>query len=63
MWYVEVLRLEVKSELRLLAVAMWDPSCVCNLHHGAQQCRIPNPLSKARDQIRILMDINQVPFH
>ena len=44
----------VESELQLLAyttaIAMWDPSSVCNLHHSSQQCRILNPLSKARDQ-------------
>ena len=29
---------------------MWDPSCICDLHHSSQQCWILNPLSKARDQ-------------
>ena len=33
---------------------------VCNLHHSSWQCRILNPLSKARDQTYILMDISQV---
>ena len=31
---------------------MWDPSLVCNLRHSSQQRRIPNPLSKAKDQTR-----------
>ena len=26
-----------------------DPSCVCNLHRSSRQCRIPNPLSEAKD--------------
>ena len=29
---------------------MWDPSCVCNLHHSSRQCQILNPLSEGRDQ-------------
>ena len=33
-----------------------DPSHVCALHHSSQQCQIPNPLSEARDQTRILMN-------
>ena len=37
------------------ATAMQDPSRVCNLHHSSRQRRIPNPLSKARDQTRNLM--------
>ena len=57
---MEVSRLEVKSELQLPAytttTARQDPSRVCDLHHGSQQCWILNPLSGARDQTRILMD-------
>ena len=44
--HMEVPRLEVKSELQLLAYATatskQDPSCVCNLHHSSQQCPILN---------------------
>ena len=40
-----------------------DPSQVCDLHHSSQQRRILNPLSKARDQTRILMDTSLVRFH
>ena len=51
---MEAPRLEVESELQLLAytaaMAMPDPSCICNLHHSFQQRQILNPLSKARDQ-------------
>ena len=50
--YMEVPRLEVKSELQLLvyitATATPDPSCMCDLHHNSQQRRILNPLGKAR---------------
>ena len=35
---------------------------VWNLHHSSWQCWIPNPLSKARDRIHILLDINQTHF-
>ena len=34
-----------------------------DLHYSSQQRRIPDPLSKARDQTRILMDTSQVRFH
>ena len=37
-----------------------DPSCVCDLHRSSRQCRIINPLSRARDRTRILMDTSQV---
>ena len=56
-----------KLELQLLTyatatdTATWDLSRICNLRHSLQQRQILNPLSKARDQTRILMDTNQVP--
>ena len=57
--HMEVPRLGVKLELQLLAytptTAMWDLSCVWDLHHSSRQCRILNPLSKARDRTCILM--------
>ena len=53
LWHMEFPRLGVELELQLLsyatATATWGLSCICNLHHGSQQCWIPNPLSKARD--------------
>ena len=59
-WPMEVPRLGVKLELQLTAytpaTAMWDPSCVCDLHHSSRQCWILNLLSGARDQTHILMD-------
>ena len=65
--YIEVPRLGVESELQLPAyatvTAMPEPSCVCDLiYHSSQQCQIVNPLSKARDQTRILSDNSQIHF-
>ena len=58
--------LGVASELQLpaytTATAIWDPSCVCDLHHSLWQCQILNPLSKARDGTRIFMDTRQVCY-
>ena len=62
--HMKVYRLGVKSELHLLAYATAtatpDPSGVCNLHCSSQQHPIFNPLSKARDRTRILMDTSWV---
>ena len=64
--HMEVPRLVVQSELQLpaytTATAVWDPSRICNLHHGSQQCRILNPLSKAGDRTRNLMDSGRVHY-
>ena len=42
-WHMEVSRLGVKSEIQLPAytttTAMWDPSCICDLHHSPWQHR------------------------
>ena len=49
----------VKPKLQLLAyataIAMQDPSHICNLHHCSQQCHILNSLSEARDRTHNLM--------
>ena len=58
LWHIEVLGLGAGSELQLpyvAARAMWDPSCICNLHRSSRQHGFLNPLSKARDWTRILM--------
>ena len=64
---MEVPRLGVKLELQLpayaTATATQDPSHICDLHHSSQQCRILNPLSKATDRTRVLMDPSQIPYH
>ena len=61
---MEVPRLGVESELQLLAyttaIAMRDPSHVCDLHHSSGQRQIPDPLSEARDQTCILMDTSRI---
>ena len=61
---MEVARQGVESELQLLAyttaTAMWDPGCLCDLHHSLWQRRILNPLSEARDRTCILMDTSWV---
>ena len=53
---MEVPRLGVESELKLLAyataTAMQDPSHICNLYHSSRQHQILNPLSEARDKTR-----------
>ena len=65
--HMEISRLEVELELQLRAYTMssatWDPSHFCDLHHSSQQCRIPDPLSKARDRTCILTDTSQICFH
>ena len=61
---MEVPRLGVELELQLLAfttaTATTDLSHICDPHHSSRQRRIPNPLSEAKDQTRILMDTNRV---
>ena len=55
---MEVPGLGVELELQLpaytTAIATWNLSCICSVSW------ILNPLSKARDQIRIFMDISWV---
>ena len=63
---MEFLRLGVESELQLLAydtaTATRNPNCIHNLHHSLPQGQILNPLSRARDQTRVLMDTSRVCF-
>ena len=44
------------------ATAIRDLSRVCDVHHSSQQHQILNPLSKARDQTHVLMDISRVHY-
>ena len=57
--HMEFPRLGVELELQppayAIATATWDPSRVCNLHHGSQPRWILNPLSRARDRTCNLM--------
>ena len=62
--HMEVPRRGIESEPRLpaytKATAMPDLSGVCDLHHSSQQCQTLNPLIKARDRTRILIDTSRV---
>ena len=60
--HMEASRLGIKSELHLptYATAMWDPSHVWDLYHSSRQLWSLNPLSKARDQTCILLDIRRI---
>jgi len=72
-WHMEIPGLRVESEMHLqayatatataTATAMGDPSHVYDLHHSLLQCRIPNPLSWARDRTHILTDTSLVHYH
>ena len=56
----EVARLEVESELHLLAfataTAAQDPSCMCSLYNSSRQHQILNPLSEVGNRTYILTD-------
>ena len=62
-WYMEVLRLGIKSEPQLsaytTATATQDPSCIWDLCRSSRQCQILHPLGEARDWTHILMDPSQ----
>ena len=64
---MKVPRLGAELELQLpaytTATATWDPSHICDLHHGSWQRRILNPLSEVRDRSFILMDASWVRYH
>ena len=51
-----------RGEIRAVAAtATLDLSQVCDPHPSSQQCWMFNPLSKARDPTRVLMDVSRVP--
>ena len=64
---MEVPRLGVELELQLpayiTATVTLDASRIYDLCHSLWQLQILNPLSKAMDQTRILMDTSQVLNH
>ena len=64
--HMEVPSLGVELELWLLAytraTATPDPSCICDLDHSSWQHWILNPLSKAKERTRILMDTSRVYY-
>ena len=59
--------LEVESELQLpayiIAIAMLDPSHICELYYSSWQLQILNPLSEAKDGTVILTDTRWIHFH
>ena len=63
---MEAPSLGVELELQLpayaTATAMWDPSHVFDLYHSSLQRQILNPLSQARDEIRVLMDTSWIRY-
>ena len=63
---MDVPRLGVKSELQLqlpaYATAPPDLSRIWDLYHRLEQRQILNPLSKARDRTRVLIDTSQIRF-
>ena len=63
--HMEVPRLAVESELQLqayaTAMAIPDPSHICDLHHSSQQHQILNPMGEARDGTHILTDTTSGP--
>ena len=62
--HMKVPRLGVQLELQLptytTATATPDPSLVFDLYHSSRQRWMLNPLSKARDRTRVLMDTSRV---
>ena len=63
---MQVPRLGVKLELQLpaftIATETWDLSHICDLYDRSRQCRIFNPLSKARHHTCVLMDTSWVHY-
>ena len=67
--HMEVSRLRVELDLQrpayTIAIAMQDPSCICNLHHSSWQHWILTPLSVARDRtlniIQLVVFVSAVP--
>ena len=66
MWHMEIPKLGVKLELRLLAyataMAARDSSCIFDLYYSSLQSWILNPLSETRDRTHILVDTSQICF-
>jgi len=66
MWHMQIPRLEIESELQLLAyttdTAMPDLNHICDLHHSSQQHGICNRLGEARDRTCNLMVTSRIRF-
>ena len=67
-WHVKIptggVGLEPQLQAYNTATAMWDLSCICDLHNSSWQCQIFNPLgeAKARDQTRTVMVTSWIHF-
>jgi len=63
---MEVPRLEVESELQLLAyttaTTTQDQSHICDLHHSSWQHQIVNPLNEARDRTHNVIVPSRIRF-
>ena len=55
-------KLELQPQAHTTAIAMPDPSCICDLHHSSGQHQILNPLSEARDQTHNPIVTSQIHF-
>ena len=66
-WHMEAPRLGVESELQVptytTATVTQDPSRVWDQHHSSWQCRIPNPLSGAKDWTWVFRDTSKARYH
>ena len=68
-WHMEVPRLGVRLELQLpayttaTATATPDLNHIFDLHCSSWQHQTLNPLSEARYQTLVLLDISQVCYH
>ena len=54
------MELQLSAYATATAIAMQDPSHICDLHHSSQQHQILNHLSEARDQTHNLMVPSQI---
>ena len=54
------LELQFLAYTTITAIAMQDPSCICDLCLSLQQRQILNPPREAKDQTHIHMDTSQV---
>ena len=53
----------IEAAATATATATPNPSHICDLHHSSQQHWILNPLGKARNWTRVLMDTSWVCYH
>ena len=59
-WHMEYGSSQARSQMGPTATATGDRRHICDLYHSSWQPWITDPLSKARDQTRILMDTSRI---